>query len=212
VKGQKTECIILLEKIREQVALAHDLISLIPASKLEWRPQVLHQSTLSEAHCNADNHVTNPSETSRVVVHGGLKGEGGSAGLLRIGDVLGHLLECMAGFCALLFSKNSQQLAHFGKLRGLAVNHFCGVDEARTRIREYMSHIEEGFTLLDDADLSKLLPTVFVPEGEPILTLLLGNLEHLINHKYQLFMYLRLLGVPVGTRELYRIHGGEPEE
>jgi hypothetical protein len=32
---------------------------------------------------------------------------------------------------------------------------------------------------------------VFVPQGEPLLTLLLGNLEHFINHKYQLFSYLK---------------------
>jgi hypothetical protein len=32
-------------------------------------------------------------------------------------------------------------------------------------------------------DLGRKLPTVFVTEGEPIVNLLLGNLEHLINHK-----------------------------
>jgi hypothetical protein len=43
---------------------------------------------------------------------------------------------------------------------------------------------------------------VFVAEGESVLTLLLGNLEHLINHKHQLFMYLKLAGVKVGTPDL----------
>ena len=47
------------------------------------------------------------------------------------------------------------------------------------------------------------IPTVFVPEGEALLTLLLGNLEHFINHKYQLFAYLKMLGVPLGSRDLY---------
>jgi hypothetical protein len=41
-----------------------------------------------------------------------------------------------------------------------------------------------------------MVPSVFVPEGEQLATLLLGNLEHLINHKYQLFFYLKLLGIP----------------
>ena len=41
------------------------------------------------------------------------------------------------------------------------------------------------------------------PEGEALLTLLLGNLEHFINHQYQLFAYLKMLGVPLGTRDLY---------
>jgi hypothetical protein len=46
-----------------------------------------------------------------------------------------------------------------------------------------------------------------VAEGEPLLTLLLGNLEHLINHKHQLFWYLKLLGVSVRTPDLYRLRG-----
>ncbi len=29
------------------------------------------------------------------------------------------------------------------------------------------------------------IPTVFVPEGEPLLTLLLTNYEHLASHNYQ---------------------------
>ena len=122
-----------------------------------------------------------------------------------MGKLLGHLLDCMAGFCALLYALDKEKLAHFVKLRDLEVNHFCGIEEAQARLREYMRHIDEGFALLDDSDLGRMLPTVFVPEGEPVLTLLLGNLEHLINHKYQLFVYLRLLGVRVGTSDLYRI-------
>jgi len=208
VKGQKSESLILLEKISEQVRLVQDLISLIPVSRLEWRPQILPQSAHNEGHWEAGGPSNSQSETTGAEVSGASKGESSPAELLRIGDLLGHLLECMAGFCAVLYSINRQQLAHFEELRGLAVNHFCGIDEARTRTSEYMSHIEEGFAFLDDADLGKLLPTAFVPEGERVLTLLLGNLEHLINHKYQLFIYLRLLGVPVGTRELYRIRGG----
>jgi hypothetical protein len=66
-----------------------------------------------------------------------------------------------------------------------------------------MAHIEEGFALLADEDLARQIPTVFVPQGEALLTLLLGNLEHFINHKHQLFSYLKALGVPLGTCDLY---------
>jgi len=45
---------------------------------------------------------------------------------------------------------------------------------------------------------------VFVAEGETVLTLLLGNLEHLINHKHQLFLYLKLAGVSASTPDLYQ--------
>lgn len=72
-------------------------------------------------------------------------------------------------------------------------------------MRAYENCIREGFALLKDDDLARLIPTVFVPDGEPLITILLGNLEHFINHKYQLFFYLKLLGVEVTTSDLYRI-------
>jgi hypothetical protein len=124
---------------------------------------------------------------------------------LRVCDLLGHLLECLAGFCATLYAVNSDGLAHFVRLRELPVNHCCGIEQARERISDYGSHIREGFALLDDDDLAKCVPTVFVPEGEAVMTVLLGNLEHFINHKYQLFFYLKLLGAGVGTGDLYRL-------
>jgi len=74
-------------------------------------------------------------------------------------------------------------------------------------MRIYQGHVEDGFAQLTDVDLSLQLSTVFVKQGEPLLTLLLGNLEHLINHKHQLFTYLKMLGVEVTSRDLYRFRG-----
>jgi hypothetical protein len=108
-------------------------------------------------------------------------------------ELIGHLLDCISGFCAVLVAAEPERLAHFAKLR-----------ETPATIEIFRSHIEEGFALLTDADLGRRLPTVFVAQGESILTLLLGNLEHLINHKHQLFTYLKLMGVPVSTPNLYR--------
>ena len=54
-----------------------------------------------------------------------------------------------------------------------------------------------------------MLTTVFT--NESVLTLLLGNLEHLVNHKYQLFVYLKILGVPVGTGDIYCWRGSTEE-
>lgn len=124
---------------------------------------------------------------------------------LRICDLLGHLLECLSGFCATLYAVNLERLAHFDRLRMLPVNHSCGVEEARERLRDYAMHIGVGFALLSDDDLRRRVPTVFAPEGEALITILLGNLEHFINHKYQLFSYLKLLEVGVTTSDLYRI-------
>jgi hypothetical protein len=96
-----------------------------------------------------------------------------------------------------------RELAGILELRSLPVNHFCTGDEALSRIPVYAAKIEEGFALCGDDDLRRMIPTLFAP-AESLATLLLGNLEHLINHKYQLFMYLKLLGVPVTTKDIYR--------
>jgi DinB superfamily len=121
--------------------------------------------------------------------------------------LLGHLLDCLAGFCAVLAAVEPKRLAHFAELRNLPVNHACSPGEALSRIALYRGRIEEGFSLLDDASLGGTVGTVFVERGETVLTLFLGNLEHLINHKHQLFTNLKQMGVAVSTRDLYRFRG-----
>jgi hypothetical protein len=123
------------------------------------------------------------------------------------GLLLGHLLDCLAGFCAVLLAAHPEPLAHFAELRAVPVNRDCAPVEAAERIEAYESRIEEGFSQLSDEDLARRVPTVFVRTGETVLTLLLGNLEHLINHKHQLFIYLKLMGISVETRDLYCFRG-----
>lgn len=125
-------------------------------------------------------------------------------GARPVGWLMGHMLECLAGFCAVFYAVHPESLAHFSRLKAMAVNHLCGVEEARDRFREYSAGIDAGMALLDDSDLARPIPTVFVPKGELLLTLLLGNLEHLISHKYQLLTYLKLAGVAAGTRDIYQ--------
>ena len=117
-----------------------------------------------------------------------------SAGDWTARELIGHLLDCISGFCAVLAAAEPQRLAAFHQIARGA----CG------RSKSSDPHIEEGFALLTDADLARRVPTVFVAQGESMLTLLLGNLEHLINHKHQLFTYLKQMGVPVATPDLYR--------
>ena len=118
-------------------------------------------------------------------------------------ELLGHLLECVAGFCAVLQKVHPDELAHFEKLRPRRRNHRCGMQEAVAELKVYFDHIEEGFETLTGDDLERIVSTVFVPEGQAVLTILLSNLEHLSHHKYQLFFYLKMMGVPVGTKDLY---------
>jgi uncharacterized damage-inducible protein DinB len=121
-----------------------------------------------------------------------------------LGHTLGHLLDCLAGFCAAFHAAFPSELADFAQLRSFPVNQSCSPEEAKNRIKVYAGYIQHAFRCCSDADLARRIPTVFVPEGETLATLLLGNLEHLLNHKYQLFMHLKLLGVAVSSRDLYR--------
>lgn len=121
--------------------------------------------------------------------------------------LLGHLLDCLAGLCAALAAAEPARLAHFSALRELPVNHACPAAEAVGRLGLYRAHIDEAFALLRDVDLAKPIPTVFVQHGELLLTLLLGNLEHLMNHKHELFTCLKQMGVEVNSSDLYRFRG-----
>jgi hypothetical protein len=132
---------------------------------------------------------------------------GKQAAPIDLGHLLGHLLSCLAGFCAALHAAFPAELREMEELRLLTVDHSCGPDEARARMESYSRHIGKGLALCNEEDLGRRIQTVFVPEGETLLTILLGNLEHLTNHKYQLFFYLKLLGVNVGTPDLYRLRG-----
>ena len=122
----------------------------------------------------------------------------------KICELLGHLLETLAGFCAALYAVYPQKLAYFFELRSLPVNHCCGIKEANQRVAQYESCIKDGFALLTDDDLLLIVPTIFKPDGEAIMTILLGNLEHLINHKHLLFVYLKLIGQPISSKDLYK--------
>lgn len=131
----------------------------------------------------------------------------GQTAAIDLGHLLGHLLTCLAGFCAALYAAFPAELSDMEKLRSLTVDHSCAPGETRERIALYSRHISQGLARCSDEDLGRKIKTVFVPEGETLLTILLGNLEHLGNHKYQLFFYLKMLGVKVGTPDLYRLRG-----
>ena len=128
-------------------------------------------------------------------------------GAWSVGELLGHLPDCVAGFCAVLYSAFPDQLAPMRELRNVPVNTARTAAEARVNIALFRAAIETGFAVVTDADLARKIPTVFVPQGETLLTLLLGNLEHLINHKHQLFTLLKLMGAEVSSGDLYRFRG-----
>ena len=121
-----------------------------------------------------------------------------------LGHLLGHLLECLSGFCAAFYRAFPGELGDFLKLRTIVIGEFCSPVEARARIRLYEAQIQRCFRCCTDEDLCRRIPTLFAPEGQTLLTVLLSNLEHLINHKYQLFFHLKLAGLKLGSRDIYK--------
>ena len=121
-----------------------------------------------------------------------------------LGHLLSHMLECLSGFCAAFYRAFPGELGEFLDLRAIPIGESCPPVEARARIKLYEAQIRRGFRCCTDEDLSRRIPTLFVPEGQTLLTVLLGNLEHLINHKYQLFFYLKLAGLKLGSRDIYK--------
>ena len=126
---------------------------------------------------------------------------------ITFGQLFTHLCECLAGFAATLQAARPAELEHLSRLKALLATPCASVADAADRLGQLRAAIAEGFGVLTDEDLPRRIPTVFVKEGEPILTLLLINLEHLASHKYQLFVYLRLAGVSVESRDLYHFSG-----
>ena len=157
-------------KVMEAIERTEHLVSLVPADRLDWRPELPVLSWKS----------------------------------MDFGCLLAHLLGCLSGFCAAFYRAFPEQLADFVDLRSMTPSESCSPEEARTKINLYAAQIQRGFWCCSDQDLARRIPTVFAPEGQPLLTILLGNLEHLTNHKYQLFFHLKLAGVPVSSRDIYR--------
>src|SRR3979411_2306226 len=54
-----------------------------------------------------------------------------------LGNLLGHLLECLAGLVAVRDAFHPDQRSHFQELKERPVNHFCTELEAFERIEEY---------------------------------------------------------------------------
>jgi uncharacterized damage-inducible protein DinB len=129
--------------------------------------------------------------------------QGQGIGIFTLGELLGHLADCVAGFCAALLATFPAELADFSNLRQVCTVAVHAPEETRERIAVLSRCIERGFGACTDSALSRKVVTVFAPEGEALLGILLGNFEHLTNHKHQLFLYLRLLGLPIGTEDLY---------
>jgi len=118
-----------------------------------------------------------------------------------LGHLLGHLLDCLAGFCAALYAAYPSELCDFASLQSLPVNHTCLPEEARKQMKIYADHLHRGFQQSTDADLARRIPTVFVPEGETLLSLLLGNLARTLDQSQVPAIFLSETGRRGGRQQ-----------
>lgn len=63
--------------------------------------------------------------------------------------------------------------------------------------------IAEAWDSIHDDQLASVIATYFSPAGEAFLLVYLKNLQHLGRHLMQLYIYLKILGVPVSSSDLY---------
>lgn len=115
-----------------------------------------------------------------------------------------HMVESFAGLCACFHRLHPQTLAHFDALK----EQLTGAPDFTLAQSIHMvavcrSHMAEGFSYTSDKQLGQLIPTYFSPQGETFLAVLLENWKHINHHAHQLFLYLKLMGQPVSTKNLY---------
>jgi hypothetical protein len=113
-------------------------------------------------------------------------------------ELVAHLAESCGGVCACFARLHPEMNWTRAETAGLSVGRNGRV------IAAYRAQVREALALTRDDDWMRVIPTYFVPEGEPFLAVVLTNLKHVNHHVHQLFTYLKVWGVPVGTRHLYR--------
>ncbi len=79
----------------------------------------------------------------------------------------------------------------------------CGVEEALGKLEADKATLRQALAAVSEQDFTS--QTVSVPWGVQgkMEVLALSFLEHFTNHKMQLFLYLKLLDLPVNTQTLY---------
>jgi hypothetical protein len=97
-----------------------------------------------------------------------------------------------------------EKMAEMMKLENLPS---CSVEEALSKLEKDKTVLREFLQSISEADFAhKAVSTPWGMQGK-MERMSIAFLEHFVNHKMQLFLYLKLLGLPVDTGMLYF---GEP--
>jgi hypothetical protein len=129
------------------------------------------------------------------------------ASFLKLGQVLRHVAESLGGELRNVMD-GGWGIVYEGGEGGLpSADKFPtvkSVKEALAMIDADWKLFEERFAKVDERTLNtQVVKIPWMAPGTTLLAYLLSSTEHLSNHRMQLFMYLRLLGVKVNTAHLY---------
>jgi hypothetical protein len=122
---------------------------------------------------------------------------------MSFGQVICHLSDGLgAGFEMLLSGKwpSEKEMEEGMKLENLPS---CTIQEALDKLEKDKGILREALGRVSEADFTNRV--VSVPWGmkAKLERMAISFLEHFGNHKMQLFIYLKLLGLPVNTGTLY---------
>jgi len=126
----------------------------------------------------------------------------GKGNYMTLGQLLHHLAMCPGAFVAAVNNAFPPAEA-FQKFVEEDLKNTKGPDVAGRELSRGWDEARAAVSRVSDADF--LGKTVAVPWGPPtpLWRTCLGMADHWVNHKYQLFFYPKLLGLPVNTMTLY---------
>ena len=126
----------------------------------------------------------------------------GKGNYMTLGQLLHHLAMCPGALVAAVNNAFPPAEA-FQKFVEEDLKNTKGPDVAGRELSRGWDEARATLSRVSDADF--LGKTVAVPWGPPtpLWRTCLEMADHWANHKYQLFFYLKLLGLPVNTMTLY---------
>ena len=122
---------------------------------------------------------------------------------MNLGQVICHLSDGLGGGLASLVSGKWPSMEEMDAGMKLENMPSCGVPEALSKLEKDKTILRATLEGISEDDFTNRV--VSVPWGwkGKFEILSVGFLGHFNNHKMQLFMYLKLLGLPVNTETLY---------
>lgn len=124
---------------------------------------------------------------------------------MSLGQLIYHLGDGVGlPLCCLLTndwpSQGEEQMTEQMKLENLPA---CNVEEGLKKLEQDKGILREALAGVSEADFSqKVVSAPWGTQGK-IERMAIDFRDHFINHKMQLFTYLKLLGLPVDTQTLY---------